>query len=308
MDHGGQGAPLLLLALITFWLIGVYLACRLPANDMERSYLDLEREEMARRYQREFGRPIPRRMPFRLPAEYWLYAWTSDLLLARSAALVVSTVGMWLTMAYAERVQPGAGAVAGAILITSPTIVGALASATYVPYTATLWVGGLYAIYTGHEWVAIACGVALALVRASAWGMALALWALTLPYSLIAAAGVAGYLWRYQQPVVLSQGWARLLRREPCPVMGIPRDGWHYALRVLGKRYESWGAWGIITIVLYSRGAEYNAEVIFLLTLTLLTFTLTHLPRALIRPKWVVGYVPEFVLPVAVALAVALAR
>ena len=104
--------------------------------------------------------------------------------------------------------------------------------------------------------------------------------------------------------MVRAQGWVRLLLREPCPVQGIPQDGWVYAARIAATRFESWAGWALGAAVI----GAYHPPALRLLVLTALVFALTHAPRALIRPKWVLGYVPDFLLPAAVGLAVMLAR
>ena len=284
----------MLLILIAYIAFAGYLTTRLPPNDMERSMLDMDHFEMADRWSREFGRgEIPRRMPFRLPLEYALWAWAESLIVARCVAMAVSSVGMWIAMTWA-------GPVAGLIVLSSPALVKALSSATYVPYVATLWAGGLYALSLGWPSVAIACAVALAVLRPTAWGMALALlvlapWAWSLPVLWL----LVCYLWGCQREVVLSQGWARLLRGESCPVRGIPRDGWVYGLRVVGQRYWTVGVAGLAAVIF----GHWDALAMGLLALTCVTFMTTHLPRALIRPKWVVGYMPEWGLGVAVAMS-----
>jgi hypothetical protein len=106
------------------------------------------------------------------------------------------------------------------------------------------------------------------------------------------------YLWGCQREVVLSQGWARLIRGEPCPVRGIPRDGWAYGLRVTGQRYATLGVAILAVLAL----GHWDAKAAWMLAVTGVAFVATHLPRALIRPKWCVGYLPEWGLGVVVAL------
>lgn len=293
----------MLLILAVYIAFCVYLIRRLPWTDSERSYLDVDHHEMAGRYEREFGGVIPRRMPFRLPAEYLIYAWVprTKPVLGRVAALLVSSLGVYLTMAYASHVAGlRAGLIAGLIVLSSPTLVGLLCSASYVAPVATLWVGGWYALALGWPSIALGCAVTLALLRASSWGMSLALLAfLPYGYSLPAVWLLIAYFWGCQRDVVLSQGWARLIRREPCPVQGIPQDGWHYALRVLVRRYEGLIPWVLLAAII----GNYAPHGIQILTITAVTFVVTQLPRALIRPKWAVGYVPEWVLLVSVGLA-----
>ena len=74
--------------------------------------------------------------------------------------------------------------------------------------------------------------------------------------------------------------------------------GWWHGLKTLAQRYEAWGVWFTVTGVL----GHWNGQGARLLGLTVGLFVLTHLPRMLIRPKWAVGYVAEWMLPVAVAI------
>lgn len=284
--------------LLGYVILGIYLARMRPVNDVERSMLDLDYSEMADRYAREFGGVMPRRMPFRLPLEYWLWAWARDLFVARLVGLAVGGVGLWVTMVWGEPI-------AGLVVLSSPVLVGALASASNVPYVATLWVGGLWGLATGHPFLAMGCGVALAFLRPTSWWMAL--WLLWASGGIVIASGLGAVLWLAYPHVVRSQGWWRLLSQESCPVQGLPEDGWGYGAKILIMRYEAWGVWltvagvlghGDITLSLGNPG--------WILTITLVLFVLTHLPRMLIRPKWAVGYVTEWLLPVAVAVGGAL--
>lgn len=293
------------LIIVAYLGIGGAVLSRWGPTDSECSYLNLNPNVMAARYAREFRQSaMPRRMPFRLPAEYWLYAWTHRLWLARVAALTVGGVGVWVAMQYAAHLaSPTAGVLAGVIILSSPYTVGMLGTASYVAPVATLWVGGLYAVATGHPVLATAIAAVLALLRASSWGMAGVLWFLAGGWAWVTAAAVIGYLLLYHWPVIRAQGWVRLALSEPCPVQGIPRDGWGYAIRIAATRFEAWWAWGLAALTL----GVWSTPAYTLMLLTISLFAATHLPRALIRPKWILGYVPDFVLPMAVALAVALA-
>ena len=193
-----------ILILAAYVGLALYLIHRLPPNDMERSMLDLDRAEMADRYAREFGTAIPRRMPFRLPLEYWLWAWaretsdtseTSDLRTARYVALGVSLIGLGITVHWG-------GIVAGLVVLSSPTLVGALVSASYVPYVASCWVLGLWGISQGHIWLSVSCGVMLALLRPTAWWMAL--WLLWASGWIVLASGLAAVIWLQWPQVVRS--------------------------------------------------------------------------------------------------------
>ncbi len=281
------------LILLGYVVLGVYLARTRRANDVECSMLDLNHAEMQARWTQEFGGVMPRRLPFRLPLEYWLWAWARNLFIARLVGLIVGGVGVWITMVWG-------GPIAGLVVMSSLTLMGGLASASYVPYVSTLWVGGLYALATEHPLLALSCGVALAFLRPTSWWMAL--WLLWASGGIVLASGLGAVLWLTSPQVVRSQGWWRLLRREPCPVQGIARDGWFYGAKILFSRYETWGVWFTVASVL----GHWNVEATWLLGLTAGFFVLTHLPRMLIRPKWAVGYVVEWMLPVAVAIGLLL--
>ena len=299
------------LILLGYVILGIYLARMRPVNDVERSMLDLDHSEMADRYAREFGGVIPRRMPFRLPLEYWLWVWARNLFVARLVGLAVGGVGLWITMAWG-------GPIAGLVVLSSPVLVGALVSASYVPYVATLWIGGLWALATGHPMLAWVCSGGLAFLRPTSWWQTAWLLVIgnpgnpdTVPHvvGFFLACGLVGHIWSMFPNVVRAQGWWRLLSRESCPVQGLPQDGWEYGAKILASRYEAWGVWlivagtlghGNITLSLGSPG--------WIIMVTLVLFMLTHLPRMLIRPKWAVGYVSEWLLPVAVAIGLLLSR
>ena len=285
--------------LLAFIALGVYQLLHLPATDNERTNLDLDRAETARRWYDEFGREdLPRRYPWRLPAEYWLYAWTQSLITARIMALSVSAFALWLSMCYAHWLAGETAAVlTGCIILTSPALVGVLVSASYVAPVSALWVGGLWALSAQEFELASLCGMALACLRASSWGMA---WVLMDPITRIA---VIVYLWFSHTSVVRAQGWWLLLRGEPSPLRNWPRDGWLFALKTAARRYESWAAWCALAAI---KGV-YSPHALRLLLLSAALFALTHFPRTLHRPKWAVGYMPEWAMPVAVALAVMLA-
>ena len=289
-------------ALLAFIALGVYQLLRLPATDNERTNLDLDREETVRRWAEEFGRhDLPRRYPWRLPAEYWCYAWTNSLRTARVAALCVSAFALWLSMCYAHWLAGETAAMlTGCIILTSPALVGVLVSASYVAPVSALWVGGLWALQAQQTEVAILCGMALACLRASSWGMAYWLMWPAAPFTMLTT---ATYMWLAHPEVVRAQGWWLLLTRQKAPMRNWPRDGWLFALKTAARRYESWAAWCTIALV---RGT-YSPHATRLLLLSAALFALTHFPRTLHRPKWVVGYMPEWAMPVAVALAVMLA-
>ena len=110
-------------------------------------------------------------------------------------------------------------------------------------------------------------------------------------------------IWCWYPDVVRSQGWWKLLRREPVGLQNWPQDGWGYAARILVKRYESWVPCVLLAGVL---SGPKGGTVLGLLLVSLVGYAVTHLPRTLFRPKWAVGYLPEWLLPIAVALGVSL--
>ena len=293
------------LILLGYLLIGGYLLMRLKPTDSERDGLGLDLAVQVARWKSDFGRDdYPLRAPWRLPAEYWLFAWAPSLIVARCAALVVSCGAVWVTMLYATSLGgPRAGIVAGVIVLCSPQLVGVLVTASYVAPVSLLWVGGLYALHTGHPLIAAYCGVALSLLRATSWGQAIILWTMTSP---IAIPLMGAFIWWYHPNVVRAQGWWKLIRREPVGLQNWPQDGWGYAARILVKRYESWVPCVLLAGVLVEVQGPKVEYVLGLLLVSLIGFGVTHFPRTLFRPKWAVGYLPEWLLPVAVALGVAL--
>ncbi len=295
----------MILLLLAFLAAGLYCAWNAPADDNEKHHFRLDWLQQTKDHYANFGEPMPARLPWRLPAEYWLYDWCGDLFTGRVLGLMLGSCGFWLTVAYAESLAgTTAGLLAGAIILSSPTMMRALSSATYVPPVATLWVGGLYALHIGHPGIAAACGVLLALLRATSWGMAL--WLLLASGGLLSIpviVALGAYLWFEHPKVVLAQGWALRLRGKVCNVRGYPRDGWVYALVTAVRRFEAWGAWGLAALII----GRWTPESPQLAVLTVAVVLATHLPRILYRPKWVLGYLLDFMLPVAVALAVVIA-
>ena len=290
------------LILFGYVALATYIARSMPATDFERDYLGLDTERMAADYQHDFGLPMPARKPWRLPGEYYLYAWTRTLWKARAAAIGVSSLGVWLAMQYAQTLGgPRAGLITGLVIVASPYFVSQLAAASYKAPVATLWVGGLYALATGHPFVAGLAGIILALLRPTSWWMAG--WLLWWAGGAWPVITMSITLWCWYPRMVRSQGWWFLISGQPCPIFGMPRDGWLFGLKTLGQRYEAWGVWLTVAGVL----GHWSGEATWLLGLTGALFTLTHLPRALIRPKWVIGYLAEWLLPVAIAIGLALA-
>jgi len=300
--------------LVGYAAYGLWLARRMGWCDGEYGLLPAGAAVQQARYQQEFG-VAPAlvggvaRLPFRLPGAYWVYAWARYVplerqrALGRGVSLALSLPGVTLTLIWAQELGGPAAAVGvGLVLLSSATLVGSYATASYEGLQATLWLGGLYAAWHGLPLLAVLCGSALALLRASALPQAFALLVLSSSgWAYLAAAGIGWYLGGHPE-VVAANGWVRLIRREHA-VPFIPRDGWAYGLRVLAQRYEPVAGW----LALAGIGHALPAPCGTLLTVTAGTLVAAHAPRALIRPKWVVGYLPDFALPVVLVLAVALA-
>ena len=293
----------MLLILLAFLAVGGYFIRSLKPTDSERQTLGLDRAEMVRRWKDEFGRDdYPDRYPWRLPAEYYLFRWAPSLETARLVALLVGAVAVLLAMQYAGTLGGvRAGVVTGIIVLCSPQLIGVLVTASYVPPVSLLWVSGLYALATDHPVIAVTCGVALAFLRATSWAMAL--WLFWASGAWWVALIVALVIWDLYPGVVRAQGWWKLLRSEPVGLQNWPEDGWGYAARILVKRYESWVPCVLLAGVL---SGPKGGTVLGLLLVSLVGYAVTHLPRTLFRPKWAVGYLPEWLLPIAVALGVSL--
>jgi hypothetical protein len=276
--------------LLAYAIHGAYRVWREPWTDNEQAYLPVSKADLAARYQAEFGGALPARYPWRLPLEYALYAWvpTRWPILGRVAAWLASLGVVALAMALG-------GPTAGLVILTCPHLVGSLVTASYVTPVAGLWLLGLYGALQGTIWLQVIPGWLLLLLRASAWplGAFLASW-MALPV-------VAWLAWRHQ-PVIRHWGWTRLLLREPCPVKGIPQDGWGYAAKIAIVRYYPIAIWGLFTLI-WGRG---SAEGYWILGLTLGGFVVSHFPRMRIRPKWAVGYLPEHLPAVAAGLGMLL--
>ena len=287
-------AGLLVLVVVGYVAHAVTLLLRVPVNDVEQAMLG-DRRRLALRWAVEFGGVMPTRYPWRLPLEYAIWPPVFDLRQFRIFGLIIGAIGVgggaWWSAQHGGLV---AVAVTVALVATSPTLLAGLTSASYVPWVSTLWTVGLVA---GDGPLAAGCGVALALLRPTSWWQA--------GYLLVAARAwwllgpLAALIWWQWPDVVRAQGWVRLLRREPCPVRGIPRDGWWYGIKVAGRRFP-----------LFVLGTGYvaaagSAHARWLLALTAVLFVATHLPRMLIRPKWAVGYLPDWLVPGAVAVAIA---
>lgn len=288
---------------------GAWLASRMDWTDGEYGLLPAGAVIQVRRYRAEFGTAPPlvggvARLPFRLPGAYWLYAWAPYVAwrhqrpFGRALSLAVSAVGVGVTLVWAQELAgPWAVAWAALILCSLASVTGAYATASYEGAVATLWMGGLYAAYHEAPMLALCCGVTLALVRASALPQAVALWVLS--YPLLAPLALGALLLSWPRDVIMANGWVRLFYGENA-VPFMPRDGWAYGLRVLGQRYEPALGWALL--VWAAGWPRYPGPDLLGITTAALFFA--HAPRALIRPKWVAGYLPDFALPVILVAAV----
>ncbi len=282
---------LLTLAILGALAHAAYAIRTVPANDVEQAMLG-DRRILAGRWAREFGGEMPARYPWRLPLEYALWPARLRLVPARILGGLVGAIGVAVGAWWAgDRAW-----VVVALVATCPTLVVGLTSASYVPWVSTLWVVGL-ADGRDDRIIAYLCGVALVFLRPTAWWQGG--WLIASAGAWWVLLGLAICMLDKWPNVVRSQGWWRLVHREPCPVQGLPRDGWRYGITVACRRFP-----------LFVLGAGYvavagSAQARWLLGLTVALFVATHLPRMLIRPKWAVGYVTEWCVPVAVAVAVA---
>src|SRR6266853_3223429 len=111
-DRGGDSTGMTWVLLL-YLCLGSYLVWWLPPNESEQHHFGLgNRDQMAIDHFLNFGVPLPARLPWRLQAEYWLYGWTTDITVARLAALIISGFGVGLTMEYAAALGgPTAGVV-----------------------------------------------------------------------------------------------------------------------------------------------------------------------------------------------------
>lgn len=306
-------------ALALYWAWGVVLAARMGWTDGEYSTLPAGLARSRAHYESQFVVTDTRvvrgvlRLPFRMPGAYWLYGWAGWVRpawqrpMGRGFSLGLSVAGVTVLLLWARELAGPAGvAWAAAVLVASATLVGSYATASYEGAIAAGWMLGLYAVWHDAPLAAVACGIALALLRASALPQSCLLWALAGSWwGILAAGAVFGYLWGWQREVLMANGWVLLLRREEGAPF-VPRDGWAYGLRVVAQRYEPWLL--ILPMTGVGLGVGVPRPVWALLGVTLLALVAAHGPRAWIRPKWVVGYLPDFALPVVLVAGVALAQ
>jgi len=287
---------------------GLFLASRMVWTDGEMGLLPAGYGQLRQRYQASWGVPLPvgpARLSYRLPGAYWLYAWAPhvprdcQLALGRAFSLALSLPGVAATLIWAgELGGPFATLAAGIMLLSSATLVGTYATASYEGVVASLWMVGLYAAWHGAPTAAVACGAALAGLRHTAYWQAWALW-------LAAGTDLAGAV-AIGSLVVLFCGapasfWTVFWWGTPPP--GLPRDGWVKGGRVLAQRYEPFAGWLALALVSHA----WTPVTARLAAVTLGLLVVQHGQRAWWRPKWVVGYLPDFALPVVLILAVAIA-
>lgn len=294
-------------------LYGAWLARRLPWTDGEYTLLPAGfRHFHAHNIGDEFGESVrgPRvggvtRVTFRMPGSYWLYAWARwvpprwQRPLGRLQSLAVSTAGVALALSWAgELGGPRAVWLAVALLVSTAALTGAYAAASYVSATAALWLAGLYAALHGaFGWAALA-GLALLALRVLAWPQALLLWMVGDSAWGLAAAAVALVGLVLPNRRVFGAGWRALGRVAPRW-----DTTWRYAALTLAHRFEPWAGWGALAVAAGWPAAQPGLLVVA----SLLVWLSGPGVLMVVRPKWVVGYLPEVALPLVVGFAAHLA-
>ena len=291
---------------------GAWLAWRLPWTDGEYTGLPAGAERMrAHNARDEMGPAVlgpviggVRRIQYRMPGSYWLYAWARYVPaawqrpLGRAQSLLVSTAGVGLALTWAHEFGgPRALAFVLLLLLSSAALVGTYATASYEGMVATLWLSGCYAL--AHDWpgLAVGYGFLLALLRVFAWPQAVLLW-LGAPLWGGAAAVLVGGGLALSHGGVFKAGHRAFSRIRPGP-----DTTWVYAARTLAQRYEPWVGW----LALAACAGWPGATSRWLIGLSLVALVAGPGVLAWKRPKWVVGYLPDLALPVVVALGVHLA-
>jgi hypothetical protein len=184
------------------------------------------------------------------------------------------------------------------MLLSAAALVGSYATASYEGLVASLWVGGLYAGWHDLPVLACACAASIMLLRhTSFWQGYVLLIVANTWWSLPVIVTVGTVLFR-QYPDAM-----RSVFGEGTPPPYYPRDGWRKGLRVLTQRYEVFAGWLALALVIHA----WTPTCAMLLGVTGVTLVVQHGQRTLWRPKWVVGYLPDFALPVVLILAVAIA-
>ena len=296
--------------LALYALYGAWLGRRMAWCDGEMAVLPAGQALLAPRWAASFpgGPPYPGpRLPWRLPGVYGLYGpwWTSRVALERQRAvgrlvgLALSLPGVALTLIWAQELGGvHATLAAGMILLSSATLVGSYSTASYEGLVASLWLGGLSAWWHGWPLLAGAAAVGLFLLRHTSFWQATALLGLVNTWwSFLCFGGMVLHLWANFPATLATVFWLGT------PPPGLPRDGWRHGLWVLAQRYEPMAGWLALALLIH-RVPPTGA---LLLAVTAATLLVTHGQRAVWRPKWVIGYLPDFALPVVLVLAVALA-
>lgn len=292
-----------LLAALAYAALATACLWRLRPTDSEAWYTGAGLARERATWVAQFGTAPPTgRLPFRMPVEYALWAWAPSLPAARVLGVALGMATVAGAVAWAEAWGGSrAGLVTALVLLTNRTLVTLLGTASYVSLVGGLWLLGCWALLSAHPGLAILAGVALALVRASAWGMSVVLFLATGPLGWGAGLATGAYLvWRYPE-VVQANGWVKWVRREPCTLPMNP--SWAYALSVITDRYATVGVWGCAAAL----WGAWPPVSMLLVALTGLAFLGGHTPRLWHSPKWAVGYWPEHVPAVAVALGLVLA-
>ena len=299
MDHLAVQAGLL----AGYGAFGVWLAARMTLTDTEWTHLPGHLDRVRADHAADLdtrGEDYPvvagvLRFPWRMPGEYWLFRWVPwmpgrwQLSSARAWSLLIGAFGLWAAMQHATMLGgPWAGTLAGVMVATQATLVGTAATASYQSSVALLWEVGL--------WQGLAeAGLALGMIRHTAFPMAAALWLLAWDApAIIFACVLIGIIGVAYPDVWKNLVWPTRLRA--------PRDvTWHHAIKTAAQRYESFILWMPLALMGW-RAASWR-----LLVISLVTLGVTHGRRAASWPKLVVGHLYDFHLPVVVALAVMLA-
>lgn len=303
----------MLIALLAAYAVyGAWLARKMVWCDGEMAVLPAGQALLAPRWAASFpgGPPYPGpRLPWRLPGMYGVYGlWIRrvDLLhqraVGRLVGLTLSLPGVALTLLWAQELGGWHAALAaGLILLSSATLVGSYSTASYEGLVASLWLAGLWGWLHGWPWLAAACGLGLVLLRHTSFWQGLVLVGGFAADSVLWTLGAAAVLTAVvlAHPA-LAQEW-RPWQKTPPP--GLPRDGWRHGCWVLAQRYEPMAGWCALALLIH----RVPPTCALLLGVTAATLLVTHGQRAWWRPKWVIGYLPDFALPVVLVLAVAMA-
>lgn len=299
-------------ALALYALYGAWLAWRLPWTDGEYTLLPAGAAlHRAHNERDEFGDSVRgaavggvTRITFRMPGSYWLYAWARwvpeawQRPLGRLQSLAISTAGVALAVHWAGDVAgPRAAWLVVALLLSTAALTGAYVTASYEGATATLWLAGTYLLIHHHSsWAAVEGAGVLAL-RVLAWPQALVLWAGSGLWGVAIGLGTLLLLvWPRRHIFVAG-------RRALDRVTPRADTSWCYAARTLAQRFESWVGWGLLALLTGRPAWEPG----LLIAGSLFVWLLGPGVLMVVRPKWLVGYLPDVALPIVVGFAMHLA-